>query len=273
MKNPYQVIKSKIEKVVNETPTIKTFVIRPDEQISFLAGQFIQLTVPGIGEAPFTPSSSPEVLDTIEITVMKVGSVTSKLHSLSSGDIVGVRGPYGKSYPIEKFFNREVLIVGGGVGMAPLRSLLFALMSQIGKFKRVILCYGARTPEDIVYKQQFLEWKKVQKLEILRSVDKVNAAEKWTETVGVVTVLLDKVKCDISQSVVIVCGPPIMMKFTTLKLVQQGYKPENIYLSMERNMSCGLGKCGHCAIGPYFVCKDGPVFTYAELKDQPELWA
>jgi len=271
--NPYIPIESKIEKIIEETPNIKTFVLRPEQPISFNTGQFVQITIPGVGESPFTPSSSPFVKETLDVTIMKVGKVTEKIHELKEGKIVGIRGPYGNGYPVEKFYNKEVLIVGGGVGMAPLRSLLLTLIEQMNKFKKVVLCYGAKTPEDIVYKYLFPEWKKVSGLEILRSVDKCPQNVCWDETTGVVTCLLDKCKTNIENTVAIVCGPPIMMKFTTLKLIDKGYKPENIYLSMERNMSCGLGKCGHCAIGPYFVCKDGPVFTYAELQDQPELWA
>ena len=271
--NPYLPEKAKIEKVINETSAIKTFVLRPEKQVTFETGQFVQVTVPGIGEAPFTPSSSPFVKDTVEITVMKVGRVTERMHQSKVGDTLGIRGPYGKGYPVDKFFNKEVLIVGGGVGMAPLRSLLLTLIQQIHNFKKVILCYGVRTPEDVVYKHLFPDWEKIQRVEILRSVDRCPVGVRWDETIGVVTCLLDKVKINLSDSVAIVCGPPIMMKFTTLKLVEKGHRPENIYLSMERNMSCGLGKCGHCGIGPYFVCKDGPVFTYAQLKQEPELWA
>jgi len=273
IKNPYSVIESKIEKIIDETPNIKTFVLRPKEKINFATGQFIELTVPGVGEAPFTPSSSPYKTETIDVTIMRVGYVTEQLHKLRVGDTVGIRGPYGNGYPIENFYNKEVLIVGGGVGFAPLRSLLLTLFEQMNRFKRVILCYGAKSPEDIVYKYLFPEWNNIKGFEIYRSVDKCPEGQKWSETIGVVTCLLDKVKVNIKNSVAVVCGPPIMMKFTTLKLVEQGHKDENIYLSMERNMSCGLGKCGHCMIGPYFVCKDGPVLTYSKIKNQPEIWA
>jgi NAD(P)H-flavin reductase len=273
MNNPYLPIDSEIEKIVDETSTIKTFVLRPREKISFATGQFIELSIPGIGEAPFTPSSSPFKTDTIDVTVMNVGLLTETLHKSKIGDTVGIRGPYGKGYPIENFYNKEVLIVGGGVGLAPLRSLLLTLFEQMNKFKRVILCYGSKSPEDIVYKSLFSEWGKIKGLEIYRSVDKCPVGQKWAETIGVVTCLLDEVEVNINNCVSVVCGPPIMMKFATLKLAELQHKDNNIYLSMERNMSCGLGKCGHCAIGPYFVCKDGPVFTYAQLKNEPEIWA
>jgi NAD(P)H-flavin reductase len=258
----------KIVKIIEETPTIKTFTLKPldGEKFNFQTGQFIELTVYGVGEAPFTPSSSPYKTDTIDVTIMRVGRMTEVLHSMKKGDIVGIRGPYGKGYPVDEFVGKEVLIIGGGVGLAPLRSLLLTLIERINDFKKIILCYGARTPQDVVYKYLFPEWKKIKGLEILRSVDKCQLGE-WDETVGVVTCLLDKVQVDVKNSVAVVCGPPIMMKFTTLKLVELKFKPQQIYLSMERNMSCGLGKCGHCQIGSYFICKDGPVFTWEQLKN------
>lgn len=267
MINPYRPTKARIKNVVDETPTIKTFTAVPEERIEFKTGQFVQVTVEGIGEAPFTPSSSPYVKDEMEITIMRVGRVTEAIHSLKKGDEIGIRGPLGKGYPIEEFKGKEILILGGGVGMAPLRSLLLTLIAQKENFKRIVLLYGARTPQDIVYKGQFDGWKK-EGIEIHRSVDK--ADETWKETEGVVTVLLDKVLLD--KEVAVVCGPPIMMKFGTLSLLKIGYKPENIYLSMEKNMSCGLGKCGHCALGHYFVCKDGPVFKYSQIKDIEGIW-
>lgn len=273
VRNPYQPIKAKIEKVIDETPNIKTFVLRPETPIGFKTGQFIELGIAGIGEAPFTPSSSPLIKETMDVTVMRVGLLTERIHQLKEGEIVNIRGPYGNGYPVEKFYNRDILIVGGGVGLAPLRSLLLTLLSKVERFKKIILCYGARTPEDVLYKYLFPEWFKTKGLEVLRSVDRCREGT-WNETVGLVTVLLDKISIEpVNDVISVVCGPPIMMKFVTLRLFEKGYKPENIYLSMERNMSCGIGKCGHCAIGPYFVCKDGPVFTYEQLKNEPEIWA
>ncbi|MCX5781109.1 MAG: FAD/NAD(P)-binding protein [Elusimicrobia bacterium] len=271
-KSPYKLIPAKLEDIIEESPVIKTFVIRPGEKFSFSTGQFVELAIPGSGEAPFTPSSSPIETETIDITIMKAGRLTSQLHNLSPGATLGLRGPYGNGYPVEKFYDKEVLILGGGVGMAPLRSFLLTLISQIKKFKKIILCYGSRTPEDIIYKKQFDEWEKIKGLEILRSVDKCTIGA-WNETVGVVTCLLDQVKVDFENSVAVVCGPPIMMKFGTMKLLEIGFKPEDIYLSMEQNMSCGIGKCGHCQLGPYFVCKDGPVFTYDQIKNIPDPFA
>ncbi|MBN1897460.1 MAG: FAD/NAD(P)-binding protein [Spirochaetes bacterium] len=269
MKNIYKPLKSKIENIVHESPGIKSFVLKPDEEFRFDTGQFIELTLPGFGEAAFTPSSSPFEKKRFEVTIMKAGYVTSLFHDIKKGIPVGVRGPYGAGYPVKQFEGKDVLILGGGVGLAPLRSLLLTLVAQKQNYKRIILCYGAKTPSDIIYKDQFKDWEK-KGVQILRSVDKPDTS--WQETVGVVTVLLDKIKVDTSKAVVAVCGPPVMMKFGTFKLLEIGFKPQSIYLSMERNMSCGVGKCGHCAFGPYFVCKDGPVFTYDQIKDFPDVW-
>ena len=271
MKNIYQSIKSEVLKITDESPNIKTFTLKPQEKFSFVTGQFIELSLDGIGEAPFTPSSSPYQTETIDVTIMRAGSVTEKIHQLKKGVLVGIRGPYGKGYPIEEMFGKEILILGGGVGMAPLRSFLLTIIHQIEKFKKIILCYGAKSPEDIIYKSEFEKWNKIKKLDILKSVDKCPVGV-WKEDIGVVTCLLDKAKFDLKNAVSIVCGPPVMMKFGTRKLLELGFTPEKIYLSMEKNMSCGLGKCGHCQLGPYFVCKDGPVFTYDKIKDFEELW-
>lgn len=265
--NPYKPIVSKIKRIVEETPNIKTFTLVPEERIEFKTGQFVQFTVSEVGEAPFTPSSSPFTRDEMDITIMEAGRVTKAIHCLKEGDLVGIRGPLGRGYPLEEFYGKEVLILGGGVGMAPLRSLLLTLIALKSKFKRILLLYGAKTPEDIVYKGQFADWKG-EGVEIHRSVDRGDGV--WKGRIGVVTVLFDEVK--LNNEVAIVCGPPIMMKFGAFKLLEIGYKPENIYLSMEKNMSCGIGKCGHCALGPYFVCKDGPVFKYLEIKDIEGIW-
>lgn len=269
--NPYIPVPATVEKILTETSNIKTFCLRPDEPIPFKAGQFVALSMPGFGEAPFTPSSSPAVSDYLEITIMKVGVVTERLHALEPGAKVGIRGPLGQPYPLEKYHGREVLIVGGGVGLAPLRALLFGLFQDLEKYKRVVLRYGARSPSDIVYRQAIAEnWKKP--IDVAISVDKGD--DTWKGNVGVVTKILekDKLTCDTANGVAVVCGPPIMMKFATLKLLELGYPPASIYLSMEKNMSCGFGKCGHCRLGPYYACKDGPVFTFDKIQGLPKIW-
>jgi len=276
MNNPYQPVKTQVLQVIRETPQIKTFVLKPENHFEFRAGQFIQLTVPGVGEAPFTPSSSPYEKERIEVTIMRVGKVTSALHEMKEGDLVGIRGPYGNRYPIENWKGKEVLIVGGGVGLAPLRSLFLTLLRSIDDYKKIVFCYGAKTPSDIVYKESILDkWQKEFPGKVSFRITVDEADEKWKGRVGLVTTTLDGINEEISNianSVSVVCGPPVMMKFTTLKLLDVGYIPDNIYLSMEKNMSCGLGKCGHCQLGKFLVCRDGPVFTYEQLKDIPVIW-
>jgi NAD(P)H-flavin reductase len=273
LKNVYRPITAEILEVVTETPTIKTFVVEPKEDIGFKAGEFMEVTVPGLGEAPFTPSSSPSVKEKIDFTIMKVGKVTDAIHDMKSGDMVGLRGPFGKGYPLDAWKGKEILIVGGGVGGAPLRALFLALVERLDDFKKILYCYGARTPQDLVYKNQILdEWQKIdpKKVEIRVTVDEGDAT--WKGNVGVVTTVVKDLGLDLSNSIAVVCGPPIMMKFATFKCVELGYPDKALYLSMEKNMSCGIGKCGHCMLGQYMVCKDGPVLTYDLIKDKPAIW-
>jgi len=270
-KNPYRPIRAQVTEVIAETPTIKTIRFKTDEPFSFATGQFIELTIPGVGEAPFTPSSRPSLKDVMEVTVMRVGKVTDKIHELIKGDIIGVRGPLGKGYPIESFRGKEILIVGGGCGLAPLRSLMYEFFERSGQFKKLYFRGGCKNPHELLYRKEMEDWKKRSDLDLSLTVDKGDKG--WRGNVGVVTTIIDKgVDMDYANGIAVVCGPPIAMKFSTKKLLDMGFKDENIYLSMEKNMSCGIGKCGHCRIGTYYACKDGPVFTYAQIKDFPEIW-
>lgn len=270
VRNIYRPLKATLETVIDESPLIKTLVLRPEKEFSFDTGQFIELTLDGYGEAPFTPSSSPFIKDKLEVTIMKAGHVTEKFHQLVPGAFLGIRGPYGRGYPVYNMYEKEVVIVGGGCGLAPIRSLLYHLIEWKDRIKRVVLCYGSKTPADCIYKPLFKELNAIPKFEAYRAVNV--ADENWEETEGVVTVLLDKVKINVPESVAVVCGPPVMMKFATQKLLSMGFPEESIYLSMEKNMSCGFGKCGHCMMGEFFVCKDGPVFSYDEIKHTPDIW-
>ncbi|MHC4519186.1 MAG: FAD/NAD(P)-binding protein [Planctomycetota bacterium] len=269
--NLYQPINGEITKVIDESPTIKSFVIVPEKAFPFATGQFVELTLPGEGEAPFTPSSSPTISEEMEITIMKAGRVTARLHECQKGQPVAIRGPYGNGYPIDAFVGKHVYIVGGGVGLAPIRSLFLTLVDRIGDFKSVVCRFGARTPADFIYKDTlFGEWQKLDGVEIKLTVDEANG--EWDGNVGVVTTILGPKDVDIKNAVAVVCGPPIMMKFATINLLEYGFDLNSIYLSMEKNMSCGVGKCGHCMLGRYYVCKDGPVFTYAQVQKYPNIW-
>lgn len=272
--NPYLPIPSVIEDVITETPAIKTFIIRPAEPIAFEAGQFVELSVPGLGEAPFTPSSSPAVTDRMEITIMRVGHLTDHLHRLGPGATVGLRGPLGVGYPIDELRGHEVVVVGGGCGVGPLRALLFAMFEEIESFPRIILRYGAHSPNDIVFRDQTsARWRQGANVDVMVSVDEGDP--DWRGPVGVVTTILDEehLKCDLKNARAVMCGPPMMMKYGCELLVARGVLPANIYVSLELNMSCGIGKCGHCRLGPYYVCTDGPVFPLDRVQMLEEAWA
>jgi len=270
---PYMPIPATVERIEVETSSIKTFTIRPREPVPFQAGQFVELTVPGVGEAPFTPSSSPDITDQMDITIMRVGRVTDALHDLEPGTEIGVRGPMGRAYPIEKFHGREILIAGGGCGVGPLRSLLLAMIDDLAAYQRVIVRYGARSPDSIVFRDAAAQgWGHKDEVDVMLTVDE--GAPDWSGHVGVLPSILSEehLDCDPQNGVAVMCGPSVMMKFTVQKLLERGYRPDNIYLSLERNMSCGIGKCGHCRLGRYYVCKDGPVFSYDEIQANPRLW-
>ncbi|MEA3506010.1 MAG: FAD/NAD(P)-binding protein [Elusimicrobiota bacterium] len=268
LKNPYKPIKAEITAITEDAPDIKTFSLQLDAPIEFATGQFIQLTVPGIGEAPFTPSSKPGRGKNIEVTIMKVGTATGVLHKMKAGDMAAVRGPYGNGFPLEDIRDRELIIVAGGVGLAPLRTLIYEIMENKERYPRSLLLYGCKTPDGILYKESFSDWEK--DFEIHRTVD--NPDGQWEECTGVVTTLFDKIEVDTGEAAAVIVGPPIMMKFAALELEKMGISPERIIVSMEKNMTCGFGKCRHCLLGDYYVCKDGPVFTYAQIKDIEGAW-
>ncbi len=269
-KNPYRPIEAEVLDIITETSAIKTIRFNLKEPIPFVAGQFIELTIPGVGEAPFTPSSRPSAKDIMEVTVMKVGKVTDKIHELKKGDRIGVRGPFGDGYPLDEFKGKELLVLGGGCGLAPIRSLMYELFDRSADFKKIFFRGGCKTSNDILYKDEMEEWANLDSINFRLTVDRGD--EQWKGPVGVVTTILDDVDMDCSNGIAIVCGPPIMMKFGVTKLLDMGFKEHNIYLSMEKNMSCGIGKCGHCRIGTYYACKDGPVLTYDKIKDFHDIW-
>jgi len=267
---PYRPIETEVLEVITETPTIRTLRLRPKEPIPFKPGQFIDLTVPGVGEAPFTPSSRSRAKDSIDVSIMRVGKVTEEIHQLVPGDTVGLRGPYGAGYPIEEFKGREILVVGGGCGFAPLRSLMYEFFDLSGEFSKLFFRGGCRRSKELLYRDEMAEWAQRDDLDLLLTVDEGD--EHWRGPVGVVTTILDGIDMDYRQGVGIVCGPPIMMKFATLRLLELGFAEDNLFLSMEKNMSCGIGKCGHCRLGTYYCCKDGPVFRYSQIKDLRGIW-
>ena len=270
--NPYAPHVARLARVIEETPTIKTFCFDLKEPLEFRAGQFVQLGVPGLGEAPFTPSSSPLDPEHLEVTVLRTGRITERLHQMGRGDACLLRGPYGKGFPLDKLEGKEVLVVGGGVGLAPLRSLIYMLIDMADRLKQVVIKYGARESAELLYRRQHSQWAQADKVSFETSIDVPE--EGWDGKVGVVTMLLDDLadQVDIANAYAFSCGPEIMLRFVTLKLLEEGFTPEQIYLSMNRRMSCGIGKCGRCNIGPYYLCKDGPDICYAKIKDYPNVF-
>jgi NAD(P)H-flavin reductase len=270
--NPYRPLQAELLEVTEETPTIKTFRVRPEEPVPFQAGQFVQLTVPGVGEAPFTPSSSPSVAEEMEITILRTGEVTEALHGMDAGPSLGVRGPFGKGYPTDKMKDHTVVVVGGGVGLAPLRSLLHHLFENVEDYKHVAIRYGARNPAELLYRRLFEEWSSRDGVSFDVTVDVPD--EGWEGNVGVVTNLLEELELDdVKNTYLVSCGPLIMLRFVTLTALNIGFQPDHIYLSMNRKMSCGLGKCGRCNVGPYYLCKDGPDMCYADIKDYKDAFS
>ena len=220
-KNPYRPVEAKVLDVITETPTIKTIRFKPTEEISFQTGQFVEITIPGVGEAPFTPSSRPSMKHTMEITVMKVGKVTDKIHELKKGDTIGVRGPLGTGYPVDDFEGKEVLVIGGGCGFAPLRSLMYELFDRSGKFKKLFFRGGCKTPKELVYYDETKKWAKRKDLNLKLTVD--TKEKGWRGNVGVVTTILDGLKMNCKKGIAVICGPPIMMKFATQKALKMGF--------------------------------------------------
>ena len=215
------------------------------------------VSVFGVGEAPFSISSG-----NIEISVRKTGNVTNALFNLKEGDEVGIRGPYGEGYPVEEFEDKDIYLISGGCGLAPIRALIERINQNRKDFGKITLIYGAKTPSDILYKREISKWKK--KFDVRLTVDK--PTEKWKYDVGVVTKILEKIKIT-KKSVFCICGPEIMMKFAVDTLLKKGVNEDYIFLSLERKMQCGVGICCHCNIGNLYVCRDGPVFRYSDIKE------
>jgi NAD(P)H-flavin reductase len=226
-------------------------------------GQFNMLYVFGVGEVPISISSDPGNLPLLKHTTRVVGTVTRAMRQLKRGEVMGIRGPFGSHWPVEEATGRDVVIVAGGIGLAPLRPALYRLMAERDKFRRIVLLYGTRTPEDMLYRHELERWRGKFDLEIQVTVDR--AASNWRGNVGVVTTMIGRAPFDPSNTLAMLCGPEIMMRFTVMELLKRGVAAERVYLSAERNMKCGIGFCGHCQYGPTFVCKDGPVFALPSI--------
>jgi len=259
-----------IEKIVEETPGVRTYHFNfKDEKLRkefiFDSGQFGQYSVLGTGEATFCISSSPTRRDHLEFAVQKVGKVTNALNRLGVGAEIGFRGPYGNSFPLDSLKGKNLVFVGGGIGLAPLRSLIWNVLDNRDKYKKIDIVYGARTPADLCFKYDLEAWDKNKTVNMVTTVDRGD--DSWKGKVGVVPKILEEVAPSAGESVAIVCGPPIMIRFTFPALEKLGFKPEQMLTTLEKRMKCGIGKCGRCNIGNLYVCRDGPVFSYAQIKD------
>ncbi|HRW08438.1 MAG TPA: FAD/NAD(P)-binding protein [Caldilineaceae bacterium] len=227
---------------------------------AFAPGQFNMLYVFGVGEIPISISGDPAVATPVIHTTRAVGNVTRAMNGLRPGDTLGVRGPFGTAWPIAQANGHDVVIVCGGIGLAPLRPALYALLAHRERYGKIVLLYGARTQEDMLYRHELEQWRARFDLEVYVTVDR--ATGRWHGNVGVVTALIPRAPFDPAQTLAMVCGPEVMMRFTVQALERRGVAAERIYLSLERNMQCATGYCGHCQFGPKFICKDGPVFRY-----------
>jgi NAD(P)H-flavin reductase len=231
----------------------------------FAPGQFNMLYVPGVGEAAISISSDPAHPDVMEHTIRVVGSVTRAIERLGTGALVGLRGPFGRPWPVEQMEGHDVVIVGGGIGLAPLRPVVYYLLAHRQSYGRVVLLYGCRSPEDRLFARELEAWEEEGSIHVLVTVD--NTSGNWHGPVGVVTNLLKRIRVNAKRTNVLVCGPKILNRVAAWNFLQLHVPRGQVYVSLERNMNCGFGRCGHCQYGRYFVCKDGPVFSFAEVAD------
>lgn len=258
----------RIRKVRRELADTFTLVLARDDGgtlPAFLPGQFNMLYVPGVGEVPISISGDPARPEELIHTTRAVGAVTEAMWRLKAGQVVGVRGPFGSSWPVEAAWGDDVVIVAGGIGLAPLRPLVHAVLARREAFGKVLILYGARTPDDILFGKQLRDWRGRFDLSVQVTVDRATGG--WSGSVGVVTRLIARGGFDPRHATAYVCGPEVMMRYAADALVTKGVASNHIWLSMERNMKCAIGVCGHCQWGGRFVCKDGPVFNHAAVAD------
>lgn len=258
----------RVERVRREVGEVFTLEISPADgcgPFRFAPGQFNMLYAFGGGEVPISISGDPARPEELVHTIRSVGAVTRALCRLKRGEMVGVRGPFGTRWPVEEASGKDVVLIAGGLGLVPLRPALYAILARRKSYGEIGLAYGARTPLDLIYGRELARWGKRPDLQLEITVDV--AGPDWRGHVGLVTGLISHLRFNPRNAVALVCGPEIMMRFTVWELLQQGLKPQDIFLSMERNMKCGEGLCGHCQFGPFFVCKDGPVFSFERIRD------
>lgn len=255
----------RVERIRRETHDTFTMELKAtgEPNGTFAPGQFNMLYLFGLGEVPISISGDPGKQETLVHTTRSVGNVTEGICALTRGSTVGVRGPFGHGWPVNEGEGCDVVIVAGGIGLAPLRPVLYHVLENRSKYGKVVLLYGTRTPKDLLFRSELEKWRARFDIEVAVSVD--NADSTWKGSVGFVTWLVRRASFDPLNSIAMICGPEIMMRYSTMELQQRGMPAESIFLSMERNMKCAIGFCGHCQFGPTFVCKDGPVFPFNQL--------
>lgn len=271
--NPYIPAFAKVVNFRDENNTTKTFTLRMvnGEALRFRPGQFDIVSYFGVGESAFSICSSPEEKNFFENTVRRVGRVTTALFNVKPGDVLGIRGPYGKPWPLEKAAGNDLILIAGGMGLAPLRPVIHYVAKHRDLYGSLDILYGARNPGEMIYTYEFDSWRNIPDTRLYLTVDYVPPDVRWEHDIGVVTELLRYVKPRMRYTMVFVCGPEVMMKFAAQLLLRTGFYPSEVYLSLERRMKCGIGKCGHCQIGYKYVCKDGPVFNLEEIGLLPDV--
>jgi sulfite reductase subunit B len=268
--SPYQPTMAEMVKIEQLTGTEKLFTLhlKDGRDLGHRAGQFVEVSVFGVGEAPISVTSSPTRNGTFELCVRRIGDVTGALHRMKPGATVGIRGPYGNGFPVEQMRGKDLLFAPGGIGLPPLRSVINQVLDERESFGRVIILYGARNPSELLFKDELAQWEARDDVEFHVTVDRGD--ESWTGNVGVITTLFPKITINPRNTVAMTVGPPVMYRFVLMELLSKGIQDGRIFLSLERRMKCGLGKCGHCQINNVYVCQKGPVFSYAQLKELPE---
>ena len=249
-----------IQQIRRETHDTFTFDLtstEPGRELKFRPGQFNMLYVFGVGEVPISISGDPQAPHRIRQTIRVVGTVTKAMGKMKRGDNLGIRGPFGSHWPVEEAVGKDVIIIAGGIGLAPLRPVLYELLSRRTEFGRISVLYGARTPDDILYTGELERWRGKFDLDVHITVDR--AIGGWRGNVGVVTTLIPRSAFNVSNTVAMLCGPEVMMRYAVRELQGRSIPSDRIYISMERNMKCAVGFCGHCQYGPMFICKDGPI--------------
>jgi len=274
VEDTYLPLLAQIERIEPETATEKSFFLRLEEGADFTwaPGQFVEVSVLGTGEAPFCIANYPPRNQLVHITARRYpeGLVSQALHSLEPGDWLGLRGPLGNGFPLQEFVGRDILVVAGGIGLPAVRAALLYLLDHRGDYRNLTLLHGARTPRDRVYKADLKEWEQSPDIVCQQAVDTKDEAETWEGHVGVITTLFEALDVDGLQTTAIIVGPAVMYPFVVTECRQKGIADENMYFSLERHMNCGVGKCGHCAIGDKYVCTDGPVFNYTEIQQMQD---